>query len=236
MVAPLVLGALIAAGASLAGGALRNRAIRRENKIDRARQDNQLQRMMADAGLAGIHPVAALGASANYGQPVGQAETGFAEGLESAGGAVSDLMMAQQDFQISAQSLELERMRLENEMRAFELQEAQSRSILSAVRGAALQAPAAIVNEPSPAILSGMPWAIGAGGPYTPARVAEDAYGEVGEWVFGVPNLIRDWRAVAAPSLWEWLQTPLFGYGDRRLYLQPGEGANARVRAAFGSP
>lgn len=57
------------------GGAFLNR--RSANK-DRARQDNQLQRMVADAKAAGIAPLAALGSSAasQYAAPVGSLNTG----------------------------------------------------------------------------------------------------------------------------------------------------------------
>lgn len=58
---------------------------------------------------------------------------------------------------------------------------------------AGLRAPtSAIVDEPTAALVGGMGFEIGAAGPYTPSRVAEDIYGEPGEWLFGGYNLLRD--------------------------------------------
>lgn len=178
-----LIAAGIGAAASLIGGAMNARAQARENEINRARQDNQLQRMMADAGAAGIHPVAAMGLTGgSYGSPVDSGPTGFGSAVSGAGGRISDVMLAQQDFQVSAQQLELERMRLENDMRITQLAEAQSRSMLFGARQAFGDGPE-LGGFGSTGLLSKEE---------IPAQPATDDFGDViGDIFFGLPNFIR---------------------------------------------
>lgn len=62
MVAPLIIGAGIAAGASLVGGAMAARAQSKANKINEDYARNRITYTVRDAKRAGVHPLAALGA------------------------------------------------------------------------------------------------------------------------------------------------------------------------------
>ncbi|UDN67877.1 DNA pilot protein [robinz microvirus RP_165] len=65
-----MLGALISAGASLAGGLLGNSAAKRQEKLQREFAQNQLQWKAADAEKAGISKVFAMGAPVSSYSPV----------------------------------------------------------------------------------------------------------------------------------------------------------------------
>lgn len=189
------------------GGAVADRRYNeRMTREGWAREDNQLQRLMADANAAGIHPVAALGAGANYGSSMPMQPSGLGDAVGSAALTISEGVARRQE---RAADLELERSRLANEklfyetqLRAQQLADAQSRSFMSAaVQG--LRAPSsAIVDAPTSAVLGGNSFQIGAAGPYTPAQVAEDAYGEVGDLAFGAWNFFRDLGTNLQDSLW----------------------------------
>lgn len=70
-----------AVGGQIAGGLIGTGISQWNRKKDQERQDNQLQRMVADAKLAGISPLAALGGNTSgYAAPVGSTNTGSAIG------------------------------------------------------------------------------------------------------------------------------------------------------------
>lgn len=99
---------------------------RKDKKEDRARQDRQLQTMVADAKAAGISPLAALGSNVagNYGQPVGS----------SSGQMVSDAISgAGKAYAGRAQKkLQLENMALQNDLVRAEIEALNSETVARA--------------------------------------------------------------------------------------------------------
>lgn len=100
MVAPVVMGAMIGAGASLLGGYLN-----RESQEEQVRRNEELQREFAQSGIrwrvadakaAGIHPLYALGATGQSYTPSPIVSDGLAEGLANAGQNVGRAVAAQE--------------------------------------------------------------------------------------------------------------------------------------------
>lgn len=201
-----ILGSIIAGGAQVAGAAADRKYNERMTREAWGREDTQLQRLMKDASAAGIHPVAALGAAANYGSTQPMQPSGLGDAVGNAALRISETVARRQE---RLQDLELERSRLANEklfyesqIRAQQLAEAQSRSFMSAAVSGLRAPSSAIVDAPTEAVLGGNAFEIGAAGPYTPAQVAEDAYGEVGDLAFGAWNFFRDLGTNVQNALW----------------------------------
>ncbi len=101
--AGLVGGGKGKAALSALGGVLTNRAGER-------RQDSSIERIVASAGRAGVHPLAALGSSAAglYGSPIGASHSGDAVGdrysADKALSAQIELMRAQMDTEKAKQA------------------------------------------------------------------------------------------------------------------------------------
>lgn len=134
--------ALIAAGASIAGGLLTSKSQDKANQINQEnaiRQEalqrefaqNSVQWKAADALKAGIHPLYALGAPTTSYSPVtvgAQASTGLGSGIAAAGQDISRAMQATQSqpardaaFVKTSQALTLTKMGLENELLASQI-------------------------------------------------------------------------------------------------------------------
>lgn len=94
-----MLGSIISAGSSLLGGLFGKSAQEKANKQALKFQKNFIQYRVEDAKKAGIHPLAALGASANY-SPVSTA--GFGDSIAQAGAAIGDGLNRSQDKKASA--------------------------------------------------------------------------------------------------------------------------------------
>jgi len=143
-----MLGPIIAAGASIAGGLINsssnksaqeaNIAWQRENaqrqeELQREFAQNSLQWKAADALKAGIHPLYAMGASGYSYSPqsvgnVATPDTSMGSALASAGQDISRAMQATQTqggrdaaFLKTTQDLQLTRMGLENELLASQI-------------------------------------------------------------------------------------------------------------------
>lgn len=102
MVAPAIGAALVGAGSSLVGGLLGNRNNRsnaqRQEAIQREFAQNGLQWKVEDAKKAGLHPLAALGASGASYTPV-QVGDALGPALSNAGQDISRGMLAAADRQ-----------------------------------------------------------------------------------------------------------------------------------------
>lgn len=88
----MLAGAGISAGANLLGGVLgssaNKKAIKEQRRMFNAQMDQSIQRRVADAKKAGVHPLFALGASVGASPTSTIAGSAMGEGLAAAGDAV----------------------------------------------------------------------------------------------------------------------------------------------------
>lgn len=209
-------GSLIGAGMSM----IQNRRFMNESY---EREDNQMQRMVADAQAAGISPLAALGASGAYsgtatnvrpetsGDLVGDALTQFGE--ESTG-LQNDLTSAQ--------------IRRTDAETADIISQARSRTIASTVNSAARNTPVdnTVKLSPNALFLPGGTQEPGldmGGGPFgtvpaglTAAETAEEMFGEPGEWIQGIYNITQTWLSQWDRGLRNYLGDRGWNFGQPR--------------------
>lgn len=124
MVAPAIIGAGIAAGASIGGGLLGSRAAERQQNINWDKQKTfakkAIQWKVEDAKKAGLHPLFALGANTNSFQPISVGDS-MGPALQQAGQDISRAMYANSDpgtrgdVKVMA-ALALEKAGLENDL------------------------------------------------------------------------------------------------------------------------
>lgn len=99
MVAPVVAGAMIGAGASLLGGVISDKSARKQQRasLDAQREFAQhgIRWRVEDAKAAGLHPLYALGASTT-GPSIPVMESGLGRGLSEAGQHVGRAVAAQE--------------------------------------------------------------------------------------------------------------------------------------------
>lgn len=119
-----MLGALIAAGASLAGGFMQSRNAAAERAQQTKFAKNAIQWKVEDAKAAGIHPIYALGANTvSYTpQPVG--DYGISEAGQNIGRAIDTSLTQRErltEFSARAQQLQLQNMELQNNKLASEI-------------------------------------------------------------------------------------------------------------------
>ena len=140
-----IIPAAIGAGSSLIGGLIGSNDQEKQSKKDYKRQkefaQNAVRWRVADAEAAGLHPLAALGAStASYSSSVGGSP--MAAAVEGAGSAIAQGASAfLSPVDKAAQSLLLEKGKLENELLAAQI--ATERARLSPVVGP----PGGLVNS-----------------------------------------------------------------------------------------
>lgn len=124
MVAPAIIGAGIAAGASIGGGLLGNRAAERQQNINWDKQKTfakkAIQWKVEDAKKAGLHPLFALGANTNSFNPISVGDS-MGPALQQAGQDISRAMYANSDSQTRGDvkimgALALEKAGLENDL------------------------------------------------------------------------------------------------------------------------
>lgn len=82
-----MLGSLISAGTSLLGGLFSSNDAKKQIKYQKQFAKNGIQWRVEDAKKAGIHPLAALGASTSNYSPVGN---GFGDAITQAGAQIGD--------------------------------------------------------------------------------------------------------------------------------------------------
>lgn len=118
----MVLPALIAAGAALAGGMLSSKSQSDANKANIKYQkqfaQEGIQWRVADAEKAGIHPLYALGAQTTSFSPSVVGDTSMGNALAAAGDNIGRAIAAKStaDELLPVKALTLERMGLENEL------------------------------------------------------------------------------------------------------------------------
>lgn len=213
-----MLGALISAGASLAGGLLSARSQSRANAANEALQrdaaQNQVQWRVNDAQKAGVSPLVALGMSPVQMSPSHVGDTGLGAGLaqmgQDVGRAVSASASGQQKFDASVRALTLEKMGLENQVLASQVRQMNAPATGPAVPGDATLIPgqgdARVLADPT-----GRSHRVGLG---TSSQRLEDEYGEASEIESGF-RYIRD-RLIPMVESWEQRQLARFREGWNR--------------------
>lgn len=97
-----MIGSIIGAVGSLAGGLISDRSNKKLTKQAWARDDSSVQRRVADAKKAGIHPLAALGANVQASSPVTTGSS-LGDGVASASSSISQGYSRSKDRKIDAQ-------------------------------------------------------------------------------------------------------------------------------------
>jgi len=138
---------------------------------------------------AGIHPLAALGASPQYQTVSGGVSTGsaIAAGVSSLGAAAEERLEGGSQEKLIAASTEAQ-------LAQAELFRAQSRSLIQRAANAAVGGPDLTwdphgVTTSAPMKLFGQDFVPRSGDP--PAQKAQDWYGEAGEFIQGLSNFVR---------------------------------------------
>lgn len=206
-----------AGGGGLIGsviGAVQNRRFMNESY---AREDNQLQRMAADAAAAGISPVAALGASGAYsGTSTNFApETSgkeFGDALErrySESSALQDELTQAQINRTEAETTDL-------------LSQSRSRTIASTASQAQRASPELVMLEKEKSGANALFLPGGTNeppitfdtGPFrgttppglTAAETGEEMFGEPGEWLQGLYNIMAHWSFNLRGRAWDYFR------------------------------
>lgn len=210
------LGALAAGGAALygafAGGDNRNRRLSQQQgyqnlELQRRAYYNAIQDRVADARRAGLHPLFALGGSANF-SPVpsdmGYADSSepyrlAAQGIESMGRGLEGLSRRKAVAEIEKD--EAETMKLESEA-AYWSQRAAHAGDPFGESNPGRPVPQAIIT----------PAGVGRPGPYTPAQAVEEEFGDVVGSAYGI------WRALDEARQWLNREWPAQG---RKMGLKP---------------
>lgn len=98
---PFVTGGLIGAGSDLLGGIMGRNSAKAMAGTYWAKEKRFIRRRARDARAAGIHPLAALGATASYG-PAQGGDGGFGDSIGRAGGAIADAYAAKEAYKRDA--------------------------------------------------------------------------------------------------------------------------------------
>lgn len=114
-----MLGAIIGAGASIAGGLFQNNAAKQQAQLQKQFAKNGIQWKVEDAKKAGIHPLYALGAQTHSYTPQAVGDMGLSQAGQDISRAI-DATRSKSDrldaFGKTVQALQLQRMGLENEL------------------------------------------------------------------------------------------------------------------------
>lgn len=162
----------------------------KQRDVDQSRQDNQLQRLVADAKKSGISPLAALGSNVagQYGSPVGAVDYGSAgAALGNAAGAIAGRKQSK-----AATALATENASLQNDLLRAQIEAIKTDTIRSA-RSRSIAATEANVNAPAAMDalkVAGHPITQHTG--WSNTQDMEDRYGELVSLPYGVGVLAAD--------------------------------------------
>lgn len=138
-----MLGNIIEAGANILGGILGGKEKDKDRKLQKEFAQQGIQWKVADAKLAGIHPLAALGAQTTSFSPVSVGDHSIASGLASAGQDISRAVDATRTqgqkvdaYAKTIQDLNIRRMGLENELLASQIAKINQAGVSPALPGA----------------------------------------------------------------------------------------------------
>lgn len=185
-----MIGELISAGANLLGGWLgqKSQDENAANNIKYQKQfaKNSIQWRAADALKAGIHPIYALGASGSSFSPVSVGDSmgpAIAAAGNDIGRAVATGMSPEGQVSAKMTALALERGGLENE-----LLRSQIRSINAPGSPPGISMPGSDPSDP----MKIFGRTINAHPGFSDAQVIENRYGELGDWLYGLPVMSAD--------------------------------------------
>lgn len=194
-----MLPALISAGASLLGGFLGNQqkteGQNREIELQKEFAQNGLRWKIDDAKAAGIHPLAALGATGAAYSPVGLGDNDTAASFASAGQDFSRAIDATRTAPEQAgaygkkiEALTLDRMGLENQLlRAQILDITAPRRPPFPMADSGYEMP----GQPGSGLkVAGLPVKKDTG--FSDAQDVEDRYGDIVQMIYGIPTLAAD--------------------------------------------
>lgn len=211
-------GAAISAGGSLLGGVMGNKAAKKANRQAQQQFDQQMdhsvRRRVEDAKRAGIHPLYALGASSGASPTIMAGQHSSGSGISDAAAAIGSGLAQSSQHKQDTRAAELERIRL-LELNAAQIQaqkaSANADNALAMQRISDIKRAEQRVNQirPSPNISDIPPTMLHDKGkqgslttPYggtlrnrNQSSWADDwsqRYGEPGEWIGGILNLLQD--------------------------------------------
>lgn len=180
-----MLSALIGAGSSLLGGLFGRSEAKAQAKQQKEFAQNSIQWRVADAKKAGIHPLAALGASSSAYTPV---SSGFGDSVSQAGNAIAQGVerrdAAKKSAPIDALNAQLIKSNIDTNQAQADLYRAQALSTAAQARNEAVGA----VGGKTSAVQWG-----GMDVPYMPktasANELEDKHGELGDMLAAVATI-----------------------------------------------
>lgn len=213
-----MLGALIGAGASLLGGVLGRSHQEDLIRAEHQRQDTSIQRRVADAKAAGIHPMFALGANVSSpsvsvgGDPMASALSSMGQDLSRA--ARAGMNGGQRAESDELQMLALDRARLGNELLRTQIASINARMQQSQIGPPVptdTEEPFPVPEknkseERPPLMLFGQRW--NTSNNTSPMKAWEDQYGDEGPIAWGMPiallvnDLRRNTDHSAHPDKW----------------------------------
>lgn len=210
-----MLGELISAGSSLLGGLFGKKSADKANdkniKLQKEFAQSGIQWKVADAKAAGVHPLAALGASTVSFSPSVVGDNSLGAGVsnmgQDIGRAINSTRTAEQRSSAMAQTLaaeQLKGLRLDNEGKAIQNAALASQTVRNSAVGAPFPSASGTTNTGVPGQatskgirLAGVPIPID---PQTsPSSATTNIFGDdpdVGGWV----NMIRSWDMMPASS------------------------------------
>lgn len=208
-----MLGELISAGASLLGGLFGNQqraeGQNREIELQKEFAQNGVRWKVEDAARAGVHPLAALGATGASYSPVGLGENDTAASLSAAGQdfgrAIESTRTAPERmsaYNSKVEALTLDRMGLENTLlRAQILGATQPRNPPFPVAGSDTPMPGQGNSSEGTIEIGGVKFPRPPG--WSPAQDIENELGEVGDWLYGIPaSIARGYHRAASEFSW----------------------------------
>lgn len=243
-----MLGEIIGAGASLLGGLFGKKSADKANeeniKLQREFAQQGIQWKVADAKKAGIHPLAALGAQTVSFSPsvVGDNAlgTGIAQAGQDIGRAINSTSTVEaKTAQLSLQMAEeqLKGLRLDNAGKGIQNAALASRAVRASQVGAPFPSLSGATNTGVPGQATSQ---LKLGGVLLPpnpehstANDLSQVYGEPGDWLGGVANMVSSERKMSNNERWALINGLLGPPGA--VSLVPG-GLADRLYKAYKSP
>lgn len=223
----LPLAPIISAGSSLIGGVIDNIFGNKSAKKAQKREDTAIQRRVADANAAGVHPLFALGANVSSSAPVHVGSMGstfrdMGQDISRAVSANRSPKVVEDAFSKAMQGAQLERASLENTLLRKQILTAGSPpppptgDVQPVIPG---QGDSRVVVVPGPMRVFSPKYE-------TPAQDMENEYGEISDFVGGarfVRDVVRAAGRDGIPGLsverareFNWL--PRISYGKKKYY------------------
>ena len=194
MVAPAIVAAGISAAGSLLGGLFGQSQADKQADLQKEFAKNSIRWRVKDATAAGVHPLYALGApTVSYApQAVGaDLASGISNAGQDIGRAVAAGMTPESKSASILEALTLDRAALEND-----LLRSQIRATNAA--GTAAGLPSVLGDPADPLKIAGVSISRNPG--WSDAQDIENRYGELGDYLYGVPVMATDAKATVSDA------------------------------------